>query len=50
MTALAVESAADVGRWHGVNERIFVSELPNAITFPSRGARLARMVSSGSDP
>jgi carboxypeptidase PM20D1 len=28
-----VESAADAARWHGVNERVLVSELPGTITF-----------------
>ena len=32
-TAVRVESAADAARWHGVNERVLVSEVPNAITF-----------------
>jgi len=33
LTALRVESAADAARWHGVNERVLVSELPGTITF-----------------
>jgi carboxypeptidase PM20D1 len=32
-TAVRVESAADAARWHGVNERVLVSELPGTITF-----------------
>jgi carboxypeptidase PM20D1 len=33
LTAVRVESAADAARWHGVNERVLVSELPGTITF-----------------
>lgn len=32
-TAIRVESAADAGRWHGVNERILVSEYAKSIGF-----------------
>jgi len=32
-TALRVESAVDVGRWHGVNERVLVDEYANSIRF-----------------
>jgi carboxypeptidase PM20D1 len=32
-SAVRVESAADAARWHGVNERVLVSELPGTITF-----------------
>jgi len=32
-TALRVESMVDVGRWHGINERVLVDEYANAIRF-----------------
>jgi len=32
-TAVRVESAADAARWHGVNERVLVSEYPRSIGF-----------------
>lgn len=32
-TALRVESAVDVGRWHGVNERVLIGEFANSIRF-----------------
>jgi len=32
-TAVRVESAADAGRWHGVNERVLVDEFPRSIGF-----------------
>lgn len=32
-TAVRVESAVDVGRWHGVNERVLVEEYANSIRF-----------------
>jgi len=32
-TAVRVESAADTGRWHGVNERVLVDEFARSIGF-----------------
>ena len=32
-TAVRVESAADTARWHGVNERVLVSEYGRSIAF-----------------
>lgn len=32
-TAVRVESAADAGRWHGVNERVLISEYARSIGF-----------------
>jgi carboxypeptidase PM20D1 len=32
-TAVRVESAADAGRWHGVNERVLISEYAKSIGF-----------------